>query len=99
VKYLIFLLALSLMGCQTMIYGSATDFNKLSVGMSKADVIKTLGDPVSTSADGDKAEEYLIYKRMKHTVSSWPRTYKVTLRDGKVVKWDEQYEEKNVNNF
>lgn len=82
-----------------MIYGNASDFNHLEVGMEKARVIEILGDPSATHADGDKKEEYLIYKRMKHTISEWPRTYQVTLRDGKVVKWDEQYEEKNQNNF
>jgi len=80
-----------------MIYGTAADFEKISIGMTKADVIKVLGSPVSVSADGDKGEEYLIYKLMKHAISAWPRTYSVTLRDGKVVKYGEQYEEKNVN--
>lgn len=87
------------LGCQAMIYGTADSFDKLKLGMTKEDVVKTLGKPVSVSADGDKNEEYLIYKKMKHAVSEWPRTYQVTLRDGKVVKWGEQYEEKNRNNF
>ena len=62
--------------------------------MTKEQVIKALGSPVSVSADGDKGEEYLIYKRMKHAISEWPRTYAITLRDGKVVKFGEQYDEK-----
>lgn len=86
-------------GCQAMVYGTASDMNKLSIGMTKTEVIKTIGEPVSTSMDGDKHEELLIYKRMKHAVSEWPRTYQVTLRDGKVIKWGEQYEESNTNHF
>ena len=96
-KNIIFVFVIFLFGCQAMIYGTAADFEKISIGMTKADVIKMLGSPVSVSADGDKGEEYLIYKRMKHAISAWPRTYSVTLRDGKVVKYSEQYEEKNVN--
>jgi len=96
-KNIIFVFVIFLFGCQAMIYGTATDFEKISIGMTKADVIKVLGSPVSVSVDGDKGEEYLIYKRMKHAISAWPRTYSVTLRDGKVVKFGEQYEEKNVN--
>jgi outer membrane protein assembly factor BamE (lipoprotein component of BamABCDE complex) len=88
-----------LVGCQAIIYGTASDFEKISLGMTKAQVIEVLGSPVSVSADGDKGEEYLIYKRMKHAISEWPRTYSVTLRDGKVVKYGEQYEEKNINRF
>ena len=67
--------------------------------MTKVQVIQALGSPVSVSADGDKSEEYMIYKRMKHAISEWPRTYSVTLRDGKVVKYGEQYNEKNINRF
>ena len=90
---------LLLSGCQAVVYGTASDFDKVAIGMSKQQVIQTLGSPVSVSADGDKSEEYLIYKRMKHAVSAWPRTYSVTLRGGKVVKYGEQYEEKNLNLF
>lgn len=88
-----------LTGCQAIIYGTASDFEKISLGMTKEQVIQTLGSPVSVSADGDKGEEFLIYKRMKHAISEWPRTYSVTLRDGKVVKYGEQYEEKNINKY
>lgn len=91
--------AIFLAGCQAMVYGTASDFEKVSLGMTKEQVIQTLGSPVSVSADGDKGEEYLIYKRMKHAISEWPRTYSVTLRDGKVVKYGEQYEEKNINRY
>ena len=99
IKKLSAALFMLLTGCQAMIYGTASDFEKISLGMTKAQVIQTLGSPVSVSADGDKGEEYLIYKRMKHAISEWPRTYSVTLRDGKVVKYGEQYDEKNINKY
>jgi len=86
-------------GCQAAIYGTASQFNKLELGMTKPEVIEILGNPVSRSVDGDTAEEYLIYKKMKHAISAWARTYKVTLREGKVVKWGEQYNEQNINEF
>ena len=99
IKKLSAALFMLLTGCQAMIYGTASDFEKISLGMTKAQVIQTLGSPVSVSADGDKGEEYLIYKRMKHAISEWPRTYSVTLRDGTVVKYGEQYDEKNINKY
>ena len=85
------------LGCQAAIYGTASELNRMELGMSKEEVIELMGKPVSISMDGDKGEEYLIYKKMKHAISAWPRTYKITLRNGKVVKWDEQYDEKNMN--
>ena len=99
IKAYVVAFAMLLAGCQAIVYGTASDFEKISLGMSKAQVIETLGSPVSISADGDKEEEYLIYKRMKHAISEWPRTYSVTLRRGKVVKYGEQYEEKNINRY
>lgn len=96
----IFLLSLTLLtGCQALIYGTAADFGRISLGMTKSQVIEVLGTPISTSADADKGEESLVYKRMKHAISEWPRTYLVTLRDGRVVKYGEQYEEKNINHY
>ncbi len=88
-----------LTGCQAIVYGTASDFEKVGVGMTKDQVIAVLGAPVSVGADADKREEYLIYKRMKHAISEWPRTYQVTLRDGHVVRYGEQYYESNINNF
>ena len=87
----------TLAGCQAMVYGTATDFEKVSLGMDKAQVLSALGSPVSVAADGDKGEEYLVYKRMKHAISEWPRTYLITLKNGKVTKYGEQYDEKNIN--
>ena len=95
-KYIV-LISFLLVGCQAAIYGTADDFEKISIGMTKTQVIAVLGSPVSVAADGDKNEEYLIFKRMKHAISQWPRTYSVTLRSGKVVKYGEQYDERNIN--
>lgn len=80
IKRLALIAVLLLTGCQAVVYGTASDFDKVAIGMTKQQVIQTLGSPVSVSADGDKSEEYLIYKRMKHAVSAWPRTYSVTLK-------------------
>jgi len=82
-----------------MIYGTASSFDELELGMSKKDVIGVLGKPTSVHADADKQETYLIYKKMKHVISEWPRTYQVTLRNNKVIRWGEQYQESNQNNF
>ncbi|MEE2887605.1 MAG: hypothetical protein VX951_09260 [Planctomycetota bacterium] len=87
-----------LSGCQ-VIYGMSSDFAKISLGMTKTQVIEVLGHPVSVAADADKREESLIYKRMKHFFSEWPRTYEVVLRSGKVVRYGEQYKERNINRF
>lgn len=89
----------SLTACQAMIYGTASSMDQLRVGMTKEQVIRVMGDPVAVSVDSDKKEEYLIYKKMKHAISMWSRTYQVTLREGKVVKWGEQYNEQNLNSF
>jgi hypothetical protein len=88
----------TLSGCQ-VIYGMSSDFAKLSLGMTKTQVIDVLGRPAAFGADADKREESLIYKRMKHFFSELPRTYEVVLRDGKVVRYGEQYKEKNINRY
>jgi outer membrane protein assembly factor BamE (lipoprotein component of BamABCDE complex) len=99
IRQLAFVASFFLVGCQALIYGTASDFEKVSLGMTKAQVLEVLGSPAASHADGDKGEEYLIYKRMKHAISDWPRTYQVTLRGGKVVKYGEQYDEKNLNRY
>jgi outer membrane protein assembly factor BamE (lipoprotein component of BamABCDE complex) len=98
-KNILFILFIFLTGCQAIVYGTATDFEKISIGMTKEQVIQVLGSPVSVSADGDTKEDQLIYKRMKHAISEWPRTYSVVFREGKVIRYGEQYEEKNINRY
>lgn len=97
--FFVVLFSLFLNGCQAIVYGTATEFDNLSLGMTRAQVIEAIGSPISVGADSDAREEYLVYKKMKHAISAWPRTYVVTLRDGRVVRFGEQYEEKNINLF
>ena len=73
-----------------MIYGNASAMDKLELGMNKAQVLDIMGGPVATEADADKGEEKLVFKKMRHTISEWPRLFFVTIRDGKVVRWGEQ---------
>lgn len=98
-RIILLLILLLLTSCQAAVYGTADDFAKISLGMTKDQVIGVLGSPASVSANVDTNEEQLIYKRMKHAISAWPRSYEVTFREGKVVRFGEQYEEVNVNNF
>ncbi|WP_423459917.1 outer membrane protein assembly factor BamE [Ottowia sp. VDI28] len=86
-----------LVGCQAMMYGTAADLNKLSIGMTRPQVIETLGTPTTVHADSDKREEYLVYRRMSHVVSWEPQNYQVTFRDGKVVRYGEQSTENSGN--
>ena len=80
---------LMLSGCQAMVYGTASELNELRPGMSKAEVIQKLGDPDATSADADKKEEILTYRKMRGVVSWAPKLFDVILRDGKTVSWGE----------
>lgn len=79
-----------LSGCQAMVYGTSTDFEKISIGMNKSEVIAALGKPVAVGADADKQEETLSYKRMRHAISAWPKLYEVVLRSGKVIRFGEK---------
>ena len=98
-KSVLLSILLLLSGCQAMIYGTSADFQNISLGMTKEQVISVLGSPVSTEADADKGEEQLVYKRMKHAISEWPRSYVVVFRNGRVVKYGEQYKEQNLSVF
>ncbi len=98
-KLLLAFFVVFLAGCQAIIYGTASDFEKVQLGMTKSEVIVAIGSPVSIEADADKGEEVMVYKRMKHAISEWARTYAVVLRNGKVVRYGEQYQETNVNRY
>ncbi|WP_157212741.1 outer membrane protein assembly factor BamE domain-containing protein [Herbaspirillum sp. CF444] len=78
---------LTLIGCQAIAYGTAEDFNKLSVGMSKEQVVQVLGTPSSTSANGDIGEETLVYRRMPNVVSWGPSNYVAVFKGGKLVRY------------
>ena len=77
-KHLIFTLL-----CAVLLFGCATSpnkMNKLRLGMSKTEVIDTMGNPVSTSARQEV--EYLKYRfRSDGWFSS---EYYVKLQNGKV---------------
>lgn len=77
----------NLTGCQAMVYGTAADLNRVSVGMNKSQVVAALGVPTMVSADG--ATEKLTYKRMAQTIGWLPHLYEVTLVDGKVARYGE----------
>ncbi len=89
-KILLLALMIPLMGCQTMMYGSADQLNDLKVGMSRAQVADRLGSPTSTRADADKNEEAMVYRKMRSTMSWGPTLYVVVLRNDRVIKWGEE---------
>jgi len=89
-RLLLLVVVLFVLGCETFKHGRVSDLNALTVGMSKEQVIRELGDPLETSADFDIGEEYLHYKKMKHPSAQAPTRYVVTLRGGKVVRWGER---------
>ena len=90
VKWAAVMAAVLLAGCQAMMYGTAEDFRKLSLGMTKAEVTRTIGEPASTSADARTGEEVLIYRRMPQTVGWLPFNYEVVLKDGRVVRYGQR---------
>lgn len=77
---LVLLLCLVISGCFL-----ATKMNLLSVGMSKQEVLKTVGYPHSSKADNNT--EILEYRFRPDMWSSYPDTYWVVLQDGKVIKY------------
>ena len=81
------ILIISFNGCQAKMYGTAEDLNQVSVGMNKSEVLKIMGKPMTSSANSDKNEETLIYKRMAHTLGWNPHPYFITFRNGKVVSY------------
>ena len=81
------LLASALGGCQAMVMGTAADFNQLSLGMPKEEVVRVMGEPNRVAADAQTNEEHLIYRRMPQVLGWLPHNYDVTLVSGKVVKY------------
>ena len=79
-------------GCQTMMYGRASDLDNLKLGMSKEEVLKVLGSPEFESVNGEAKEECLTYRKMEHVTGWLPHRYDVCLRDGKVYRWGEKAE-------
>lgn len=82
-----------LAGCATKSVDSFTWY-KLKPGMTKTEVISTLGQPDSVSVSDDKSEEILIYNRTQQTFSALfpiPARYKVFIRNDKYVRFTEQF--------
>ena len=80
-KLLLILMCLGLIGCAT-----ASKMNRISLGMTKAGVIKTLGTPTSASAKGNT--EYLNYRLTEtNNMYDWGNLYFVRIIDGKVESY------------
>ncbi|VXC44924.1 Short C-terminal domain-containing protein [Burkholderia sp. 8Y] len=88
VKLLLCVAALSLTGCMAMVFGTADQMNKISVGMTRQEVIQTLGEPKSISSMADL--EYLQYRWVKTVIAAdgnFPEDYFVAVRNGRVVSF------------
>lgn len=83
-------LSLVLSGCQAAMYGTADDLNRLQLGMSQAQVISVMGEPMTRSADSGSGEEKLTYKRMAYTLGWSPTFYDIVLKNGKVIRFGAQ---------
>ncbi|MDC5758547.1 outer membrane protein assembly factor BamE [Vibrio europaeus] len=90
-------LLVSLTGCQAAIYGTASDFMDIDIGMSESQVMEVLGSPVSKSVNPDTGLMTLEYKKMRHAISDWARMYQVTFKDGKVIGYGEKNTEQDIN--
>ena len=88
-KFLILMSSIYLLGCQAMMYGTGTDFNRISVGMTTAQVVSILGAPSSIGADTLEGTEKLYYKKMGKTLDWAPTSYVVIFKNGKVIKYGE----------
>ena len=71
------LISLVLSGCAT-----AEKMNRVSVGMSKAEVIKQIGAP--DWSEGGYSEENLAYVLPQNMGDMFKNTYVVVIKDGKV---------------
>ena len=83
-KIMSMILTLMLLGCSGM-----TNLNKISIGMTKQQVIEELGNPDSVSAN--ESQEVLIYNFWKEFWDREPGQYSeryfVTLKSNKVVSY------------
>ncbi|MGB7769376.1 MAG: hypothetical protein WBN22_11065 [Verrucomicrobiia bacterium] len=72
------LTALLAAGCQT----PSTQLNKVHLGMSEAEVVKTLGEPASRAESKDGS--ITLYYTLRENIGSINSPYSVKLVDGKV---------------
>ena len=84
------MVCIGLAGCQAAMYGTAEDMNRIRIGMSRAGVVTSLGQPMTSGADAATGEERLVYKRMAYTLGWSPTLYDVVLKEGKVVRYGAQ---------
>lgn len=89
-RFAIVLALLQGFGCQAMMYGTQDDLSVVSLGMSKEEVTSALGPPARMGGDADKQEEYFYYQKMPAVIAWAPKTYTVTFRSGRVVRYGEQ---------
>jgi hypothetical protein len=78
---LVMLIAATLSGCAT----HARRMNQMALGMTKAEVVRLLGEPASTSAT--EGTELLNYSFIEERVWGFPSPYYVMLREGRVVSY------------
>lgn len=85
-KVFLLLVSLFVVSCATVFSITGEKISRLSPGMTKAEVIQTLGNP-----DGFKkidGQEILTYSHRLVTVWAWDRAdYHVILKDGKVTEY------------
>jgi outer membrane protein assembly factor BamE (lipoprotein component of BamABCDE complex) len=82
-RWLIFILCLGFIGCAT-----AGKMNLVSLGMTKSEVISTMGKPVSTSAtDGTEYLNYRFSETSDDDFMGRATPYYVCIRDGKVISF------------
>ncbi len=81
---LILLLCLGLCGCATF----SSQMNSLKIGMTKDDVIKIMGQPVSTSSKGNvEFMNYALTETSTQWWYGWTSPYSVCLQNGKVISF------------
>jgi len=79
-----FVMALMTSGC----VATAARTNKLSLGMTKMDVIKAMGDPTSVKAkNNEEVLEYILYPTWVPSIYDKSQQFWVVLQDGKVVQY------------
>lgn len=86
----IFLVILS--GCQTK-SNDSFPWQKLQPGMTKSEVISTLGEPDSVKTNDDGTQEILLYKRTQSTFSALlPMTYRyeIFMRNNKLIRFSNE---------
>lgn len=89
IKPLLFVFFLSLVGCQDAMHGTGEDIAKVTLGMTKPQVINVLGKP--SSVGGDDSVEKLYYRKMGHVTDWEPTSYEVVFKDGKVIRYGEAH--------